>query len=432
MKKNSDKLSDYMFQIFDPFNQSFLTKLLEIRLKQLKDPKRQLEEEELTYLHGTLARIRKNALFRKENNIPDRYYNSMFGVKTENMHIFLSKHQLNNYWKKYMDFNSEQGPNIAKELDIIHALAHAIEYAIDDHDYEGQVPIPQTAVYPRTGEKAWQEFFSLFEVFNTKNNKDGMNTNDLMNDRGSIIDDICKNKPTFRNEVYLVCYSNFIISGNGYLEVGTGGNNLVSEEGKVIATVNDNILREILDKDCAMDPTTKISIVLRSKRPNALISNPTVISSNTVANNTQQNTPKKKKSREFAVGPMIYLDPNSKGKYEFYNKRDDATEDFLQRANESNYNATTLREDMSHFLRTGTPGNRLRKIFTAANINPDNVYILPTDSSTKSHLVNPKKVLTKEITSRHGIIVQELIEKVKGISCKTFIVNVCNYLDTWL
>ena len=57
MKKNSDKLSDYMFQIFDPFNQSFLTKLLEIRLKQLKDPKRQLEEEELTYLHGTTRLI---------------------------------------------------------------------------------------------------------------------------------------------------------------------------------------------------------------------------------------------------------------------------------------------------------------------------------------------------------------------------------------
>ena len=210
-----------------------------------------------------------------------------FGKDTEDMHLFISREKLKeNGWENFFDFNSKKGPNIAKESKIVHALSHALQYAIDDHYGKTRY---QTAIYPRTGEKCWQEFFSLFEVFNINNNLSGLNTEDIINyDIDSIVEDICKTKPTFRSDIYL-CYFGIPVLHSpferGYLEVNkTGENLLVSEDERIISKIDNNAVQTILQMGMVSDCISGISIYLKSKAESFSFYNipvPTVLSSTT-------------------------------------------------------------------------------------------------------------------------------------------------------
>lgn len=441
----SDLLSYYMFHKFDPYNPTILKKILSIRRNQLLDPNRRLSDEDLIYYRGIISGIDYNALFRKEQNIPERYYNMFFGKDTENMHLFISREKLSeNCWGNFSDFNSEKGPNVAKESKIIHALSHAIQYAIDDHYGEAR---NQTAIYPRTGEKCWQEFFSLFEVFNINNNVSGLNTEDIINyDIDGIVGDICKTKPTFRSDIYL-CYFGIPVLHStfekGYLEVNkTGENLLVSEDERIISKIDNNAVQTILQMGMVSDCVSGISIYLRSKAESFSFYNipvSTVLSSTTdqttlstqvnydvsitqpptqttkqvvqqptTTNNNKQNN---KQQSTTIMGGIVIFDTNDPDGYTYYSSKADGGDDLAKKGNGLR-KARTIRKDFRVFL-----GSRPRKHKNLDNAlksiggKSENVYYIPTPSARDK--ANPAKLLTKQILIDHKIDINKFKERVK-------------------
>ena len=435
----SDLLSYYMFHKFDPYNPTILKKILSIRRNQLLDPNRRLSDEDLIYYRGIISGIDYNALFRKEQNIPERYYNMFFGKDTENMHLFISREKLSeNCWGNFSDFNSEKGPNIAKESKIIHALSHAIQYAIDDHYGEAR---NQTAIYPRTGEKCWQEFFSLFEVFNINNNVSGLNTEDIINyDIDGIVGDICKTKPTFRSDIYL-CYFGIPVLHStferGYLEVNkTGENLLVSEDERIISKIDNNAVQTILQMGMVSDCVSGISIYLRSKAESFSFYNipvPTVLSSTTdqtmlstqvsydvsttlpptqttkpvvqqptTTNNKQQSTT--------IMGGIVIFNTNDPDGYTYYPSKS-AAANILSKSTQDR-EARTIRKDFRGFL-----GSRSRKhkklgeVLKGVEGKPEDVYYIPTPSARDK--ANPAKLLTKQILISYGVDINKFKERVR-------------------
>lgn len=456
--KEDDKLSYYMFQKFDPYNPTVLKEILSIRQKQLLDPSRKLGIEDLIYYRGIISGINLNALFRKEQNIPERYYNMFFGKDTENMHLFVSREQLKeNNWENFSDFNSEKAPNIAKESKIIHALAHALQYAIDDHDGKTR---NQTAVYPRTGEKCWQEFFSLFEVFNINNNVSGLNTEDIINyNIDSIVEDICKTKPAFRSEIYR-CYFGIPLSRptfkEGYLEVNeTGENLLVSDDGGIISKIDNNAVQIVIQSGMVIDHVSGFSIYLKSKAK-SFSSNDTYISTTPVpviirstlstqvscSNPTGQSptittdqsiaqqptTIKKKKKRKkknkFAVGPIIIINSTESEGYNYFKSKEAAGIELEQK---THFSDRTIRQKISDYFNPKNKNNNkdLEEILQKIGTSCSNVYILPTPSASNENLVDPKKVLSRDVLKDNKIDIDKFKETVKQTTtskafCKTY------------
>lgn len=441
----TDKLSYYMFQIFDPYNPDMLKKILEYKREQNSSQDHKLSDEGYTYFYGIKGRIIEGALVKKRMRIPERYYNMFYGKETENMHLFISKEDLNKYgWVNFSDFNSEKGPNLARESKIIHALFHAIQYALDDH--EGKIT-NRTAVNARTGEKCWQEFFSLFGVYNPNNNVSGLNTEDIINyDVDSFVNDICKTKPTFRSDIYLCYYCtpepNAIMRG-GYLEVNEAGNNLlVSENGTTVTVIDDNAVQTFLLSGTVIDQNSGIVIYLKSKLESFSFDNipvPTVLSSTTdqttlstqvnydvsitqpptqttkqvvqqptTTNNNKQNN---KQQSTTIMGGIVIFDTNDPDGYTYYSSKADGGDDLAKKGNGLR-KARTIRKDFRVFL-----GSRPRKHKNLDNAlksiggKSENVYYIPTPSARSK--ANPAKLLTKQILIDHKIDINKFKERVK-------------------
>ena len=404
-----------------------LKKILEYRREQNSSQDHKLSDEGYTYLYGIKGRIIEGALVKKRMRIPERYYNMFYGKETENMHLFISREDLNKYgWGNFSDFNSEKGPNLARESKIIHALFHAIQYALDDH--EGKIT-NRTAVNARTGEKCWQEFFSLFEVYNPNNNVSGLNTEDIINyDVDSFVGDICKTKPTFRSDIYLCYYCtpepNAIMRG-GYLEVNETGNNLlVSEDGMIVAVIDDNAVQTFLLSGTVIDQNSGIVIYLKSKLesyPSNNISTSTtsapVISTPTLSTQINCNTstsqvtsqPQQSTNTNTIVGGVFMFSTTEPDGYIFYPSKN-AAGAYLT----ANWRTErTIRKDFSDLFHYPSKKNyeNLDKILKSKGSSCRDVFCIPTPSARSN--ADPTKVLTRQILIDRGINIDKFKEKVK-------------------